>query len=269
MKSGLKRYIVALFSLIVLIFLGYVLYCSPSTGRFLKKEKYDVYLLIGQSNMAGRGFLLEGDMDTIEGVYILNGNDTIEKATNPLNKYSSIRRELSLQQMSPAYGFSKAIYQKRGNKVLLVVNARGGSSMEEWMKENEDKNYYSEAVRRAKCAMKYGVLKGILWHQGEANSKNPDNYMALLSQFVKDLREDLSAPNLPFIAGEIAHWWEPYASNFNPIIRTISDYIPYSSYVSVEGCKSATNSLSDPHFDRESQILIGKRYAEKIIEADY
>ena len=234
------------------------------------QEKYDVYLLIGQSNMAGRGKMIPSDMDTIEGVYLLNREDIPEPATNPLNKYSTIRKDISMQQISMGFSFAKQMYKKTGRKVLLVVNARGGSTIEEWDKSNSVKNYYSEAVRRTREAMKYGTLKAILWHQGEQNSENPGDYLPKLEKFVREIREDMNSPELPFIAGEIARWWQPNASNFNPVINKISETIPYTACVCTKGAKSETD-LTDPQFSRESQILIGKRYARealKLIKAD-
>jgi len=253
---------------LVILILSNKVFSNNSNGSFSVEanlqQEYDVFLLIGQSNMAGRGALVEGDYSPIEGVFLLTSDNTIEPASNPLNKYSSIRKDLSLQQMCPGYGFSKKIYAATGRKVLLVVNARGGSTIEEWAKDNPNKNYYSEAVRRAKEAMKFGRLVAILWHQGEGNSDNPQDYLTNLSVFVNNLRTDLEAQNVPFVAGEIANWWNPQASKFNPVIREISKYIPYSDYISVEGTSSATNE-SDPHFNREGQIIIGERYAQKVL----
>jgi hypothetical protein len=234
------------------------------------QEKYDIYLLIGQSNMAGRGKMIPSDTDTIAGVYLLTREGIPEPATNPLNKYSTIRKDISMQQISMGFSFAKQMYKKTGRKVLLVVNARGGSTIEEWDKSNSVKNYYSEAVRRTREAMRYGTLKAILWHQGEQNSENPGDYLLKLEKIVREIREDLNSPKLPFIVGEIARWWKPNATNFNPVINKISETIPYNACVCTRGAKSETD-LTDPHFNRESQILIGKRYARealKLIRAD-
>ena len=228
------------------------------------QQEYDIFLMIGQSNMAGRGKLTEEDFKVIEGVYLLNAENSPEPATNPLNKYSTIRKDLSMQQMSPAYGFAVKLHRETGRKILLIVNARGGSTIEEWSKDNPDKNYYSEAVKRTKEGCKYGVLKAIIWHQGEGNSEDPTDYLSKLSLFVSNLREDFGDNQLPFIAGEIARWWEPYASKFNPVIQSISTVIPCTDYITVEGTKSETD-LKDPHFNRESQIIIGERYARKAL----
>ena len=130
---------------------------------------YDVYLLIGQSNMAGRGTLLLSDMnEEPENVYLLGAENVPVQATHPFNQYSTIRKSLSMQQMGPGYSFSlKVLEAHPDRKILLVCNARGGTSITEWAKGS---TYYSEAVRRTREALKYGELKAILWHQGCADS---------------------------------------------------------------------------------------------------
>lgn len=153
---------------------GAALYAQDKTPAAYDgpKEKLHIYLLIGQSNMAGRAPFTTEESGAIKRCYLLNGEDKWEPARNPLNRYSTIRKELAMQKMNPGYSFSKAMLEKDEEISLgLVVNARGGTKIEEWAKGTQ---YYSEALRRAKAAQKTGTLKGILWHQGESNSEKPD-----------------------------------------------------------------------------------------------
>lgn len=246
---------------------------KPENTPTEQQGEYDVYLLIGQSNMAGRGTMLPEDIAApIEGVYLLDTEGKVVPATNPLNQYSTIRKDMKHQQINPGVAFSKKIYQTTGRKVLLVVNARGGSSISEWAKGKvssavEGKSFYDEAVRRTRQATAYGPLKAILWHQGESdsNASKVTGYMDKLVELVSNLRSDLGA--VPFVAGEIAPW-HTNRNNFNPIIRTISTKIPDSDWVSSEGCDMLIDE-SDPHFGREGQLLLGERYAEKILKMVY
>lgn len=121
----------------------------------------DLFLCIGQSNMAGRGTLDEtkDDLEPLEGVYLLDKDGNMVPATNPMNQYSSVRKEISMQQMSPAYSFAKKIAAETGHAVGLVVNARGGTAIESWdPDEGNGDTLYSAAVRRAKQAMRYGPV---------------------------------------------------------------------------------------------------------------
>ena len=141
------------------------------------KVDYDVYLLIGQSNMAGRGTMLPEDQQPMENVWLLNDEGEPVPATNPLNQYSSVRKDLTLQQIGPGYAFAATVAKKTGHKILLVVNALGGSNIHDWEKDAglikerssigcNKRQLFGEAVRRGKQAQKYGTIKGILLHQG-------------------------------------------------------------------------------------------------------
>lgn len=237
-------------------------------------QEYDVYLLVGQSNMAGRGWMTEGDEDVFdENVFVLDDKGEPVPATNPLNQYSSIRKDISMQQICPGFSFSKKISQATGRKVLLVVNARGGTTISQWMKGSQD-GFFDEAVRRTRQAMRYGDLKAILWHQGCGDARNADSYMDSLSVFVNDLRADLQA-DVPFVAGELGRW-RPHVEAFNRMLHSITEHIPNSAYVSSEGCMPIVTKksegqpdMNDPHFDRASQIVIGERYAEQVIKMCY
>lgn len=246
------------------------------------KKQYDVYLFIGQSNMAGRGEVLPEDTVAIPHAFILNGNDEIIPARAPLNLYSTIRKRVGMQRINPAYNFAKIIAGTSGNDMLMVVNARGGTSLDQWLKdapidtfsatETDDPELYgkpipqlySEAVRRARIAMQHGELKAIIWHQGCSDSgpMAVRAYMDKLEGFVADLRSDLGVgEEVPFIAGELPYFFSG-SRFFNPMIRNIEEHVPNSAWVSAEGCSGNADSL---HFSRDGQMILGRRYAEKYL----
>lgn len=228
--------------------------------------KLDLFLLIGQSNMAGRGTLSTEYLDTLDNVFLLTPNAGMEPAINPLNKYSNIRKALKMQQIGPAYEFSKKIVSETGATIGLIVNARGGSSVNSWEKGNKDR-YYEKTLGRMKNALKWGTLKAVLWHQGESDTRQADTYMNKLSDMVGNFRTDLGYPKVLFVAGELAYWRKESAT-FNAMIRTISTAIPYSTWVTAEGLTPLIN-MTDPHFDASSQLILGERYAEKVLQACY
>lgn len=233
-------------------------------------KNLDLYLCIGQSNMAGRGKLSPEVMDTLQNVYLLNAEGQFEPAVNPLNRYSTIGKEISWQQLGPSYGFAKAMATKK-HPVGLIVNARGGSSIRSWVKnEKQSDGYYNEAVKRAKEAMKYGTLKAIIWHQREADCHRPEAYKEMIIQLMTDLRNDLGIPELPVVVGQIAQWnWtnKPHIPEgtkpFNDMIKEISTFLPHSACVSSEGLTPLKNE-KDPHFNAASQIVLGERYAKEV-----
>ena len=245
--------------------------------------RYDVYLLIGQSNMAGRGVFEPADTaEALAGVYLLDDEGRPVPAREPLNRYSTIRKALHVQGMGPAHSFAKEVRAGTGRRILLVVNARGGSSLEQWMpdaptshftaSENDNENhrgeempsFYAEAVRRTRQALHYGQLKAILWHQGESNSDpgQVETYLPMLSEFVSSLRRDLGVGEaVPFIAGQIqpGHRNAPY---FNPIISRIGEYVPNSCCVESTSLDVLPDGL---HFTRDAQLELGRRYANALL----
>jgi len=219
------------------------------------KEKLHVYLLIGQSNMAGRAPFTKEEARPIPRCFLLNDKDTWEQASNPLNRYSTIRKGLGMQKMNPGYGFSLAMLAAEKDVSLgLVVNAKGGTKIEQWKKGTR---FYAEAVRRAKEAAKSGVLKGILWHQGESNAKNPDGYLEKLAKLVADLRADLGVKDLPFVAGQVNN-----VPAINDQIAKLPETVTNTGFASSEGLKA----MDRWHFDAKSMKLLGKRYAEAMIK---
>lgn len=228
-----------------------------------KLPKLDLFLALGQSNMAGRGYLTPAFSGELPGVYLLDPNGHLVAASNPMNKYASVRKELRLQGVSPSYSFSRQMHERTGNGVGIMQNCRGGSSINQWVKGSEA-GLYEEAIRRAREIAVYGEIKGVIWHQGESDSKDPD-YLIKLGGIVSDLRKDLGLPELFFIAGEIATWRNPA---FNKRLRSIKTTIPHSDWVSSKGLLPLIDE-SDPHFDAESSVVLGERYAKSMLKHVY
>lgn len=223
--------------------------------------------------MAGRGEMIEGDDQVFdENVFLLDNNGTPVPAANPLNQYSTIKKT-DPQGICPGYGFSMKISKETGRKILLVVNARGGSNMSQWSKGDISYDYYGKAVTRTQQATQYGTLRGILWHQGCSDVSRTDSYMEWLKTFVADLRSDLG--DVPFVVGELGRW-RSWVDPFNAMLQTISGNIPNSDWVSSEGgvpivteTSNGEPDLKDAHFNRVSQIMLGERYADKILKMVY
>src|SRR5690606_20383031 len=117
----------------------------------------------------------------------------------------TIRKDLSHQKFAFGYTFAKTLQQTTAEDVALVVNARGGSSLGEWMKGAEAGYFDSAYVRLSKALSQPNTeLKGILWHQGESNRNDTTTYLSQLGQLISDLRDTLDRPDLPFVAGQIS-----------------------------------------------------------------
>lgn len=256
MKKNLKQLVMTLFIIL-------------TTLSAQAADGYDIYLCIGQSNMAGRANIVgKSAQEPIEGVWLFNDKNQFEVAQNPLNRYSTIRKGLELQRLSIAYMFSKKMHELTGQKVGLVCNARGESSIKHWQK-GASQGYYEQAVKRTKEAMKHGTLRGIIWHQGEYDCKGDlQEYQKLLQQLISDLRQDLGNPNLPVVFGQISRWnWtktDAGTQPFNDMIITMPQVIPHTACATSEDLTPFIGE-HDPHFSAKSQKTYGTRYAEKMI----
>lgn len=224
-------------------------------------EPMEIYLLIGQSNMAGRAPIEPQDKDSINNVFLLTNNTEKpwEKAANPLNKYSTVRKRISMQKLGPGYGFAKEMAKARkGVKIGLVVNAKGGTSIEEWKPGD---TLYNEAISQTKKALKHGVLKGIIWHQGEANASKYKTYTPKIKALIEALRKDFNISDLPFVAGQLSPD-KPLRDNFNKMILELPNKVKNTAVITTEG----TSTIDKTHFNSSSQRLLGKRYAESLLK---
>ncbi len=137
-----------------------------------------------------------------------------------------------------------------------------------WMK-NIIKTYngdpYQYLVNMAKMAQKYGVIKGILLHQGESNTgdkKWPEKVKGIYDNLIHDL--NLNPQKVPLLAGEVVNADEKGAcAVMNKIIDTLPNTIPNSYVISSAHCPSRVpNHL---HFTPKGYRILGSRYGVKML----
>lgn len=212
-----------------------------------------VFLLIGQSNMAGRAALEEGDEKPITNVMLLDDKGQWIPATNPLNRFATDRKVLSMQRISPGAGFAHEISAKLPDKTIGVIsNARGGSSIQQWGKGQP---LYVHAMERLDKVKNLRV-DGVLWHQGESN-RNDTDYLERLTELVARLRHDLKNKDLPFVAGEIYG-----KAGVNDQMQQLVETVPNTGLARADGL----SVFDKVHFDRKSQLTLGQRYATEMLK---
>jgi len=212
-----------------------------------------IFLLIGQSNMAGRAPLEDGDQKPIQGVLMLGSDGSWMDATNPLNRFATDRKDLSMQRIGPGFGFSRHLAEKlEDENIGLVVNARGGSSINLW---KPGEALYDHTILRIRAS---GIKKvdGVIWHQGESDAEDPE-YLEKLVALVSNLRRDLGTRRTPFIAGEVFK-----DVPVNERMRGLPARLKNTAVVSARDLKV----FDGVHFDRESQLILGQRYAEALLK---
>jgi hypothetical protein len=212
-----------------------------------------LYLLIGQSNMAGRGKVTAADEQTSPRVLMLDKACAWIPAKDPVHFDKPKVAGVGL-----CSEFARCVAAKAPEaKIGLVPCAFGGTSMDQWKPGSA---LYTNAVARMKVAQKHGQLMGILWHQGEADSAEAKvaTYPARFAAMIAQLRQDLDAEEIPVMVGELGHF-RPASAPFNAMLPQVAAAVPRCAVVSAEGLGHGGDSL---HFDRDALRTFGKRYFE-------
>jgi hypothetical protein len=245
--------------LISRLFMSCALSACASAGA-AEVPSLDLYLLVGQSNMAGRGQVSAADRQPDPRVLVLNRDNVWVSQGEPIHFDKP-----GMVGVGPGFTFAKLIAGKSpGVTVGLIPCAVGGTPVSRWQ---PGADLYEQALARARIALKNGRLKGILWHQGEAecgNEKNARDYAKNLGAVVAGFRRDLSAPDVPFVAGELGEFLyerkdhqEPFARIVNEQINLLPSLVPHTAAVSSAGLQHKGDEL---HFGTEAQKELGRRY---------
>ena len=215
-------------------------------------EGMQIFLLIGQSNMAGRGKVEAEDKVPHPRVFMLTKELTWVPAVDPIHFDKPERIGTGLGKT-----FGAVIADAEPSaEIGLVPAAFGGSALSEWA---PGQPHYVDAVARARAALQRGRLAGILWHQGEADSK-PElaaTYVARFAAMIARLRADLGAPDVPVVVGETGRF-RPDGAAINAELAKLPAAVPHCAFVSAEGLTDQGDRL---HFDSASFRELGRRYA--------
>lgn len=230
----------------------------PVRGR----QPMHLYLLIGQSNMAGRGKVEDQDQQAHPRVVMFTKDNRWVPAVDPLHF------DKPIAGVGLGTTFGKTMADDDGIVTIgLIPCAVGGTPLKRWQKGGD---LFKQAVARAKAAQKDGTLKGILWHQGESDAGAQDTaetYGERLSQMVTDLREELDTPTAPFVAGTLGDFLAvkskegkpSYWKLINEQITALPKTLPHSAIADSAGLKDKGDKV---HFDSPSLRTLGRRYAE-------
>jgi hypothetical protein len=262
--------------LLTLIFGGFSGYSqNERTLNFPKRIEYPekmphkqnvwVFMMAGQSNMAGRGTV--EPQDTIPNPRILSilRNNEIIVAKEPLHFY-----EPNLTGLDCGLAFGKHLIKEIADSItiLLVPTAVGGSSTHQWLGDSLHRNVQllSNFKSRLEIAKKYGVIKGILWHQGESdtNSKLIPGYEVRLQKIFTTFRSVCGDATLPILVGELGSYSENQI-NWNLINDAIHRYASKDKNVIVVDTGDLKSKEDKIHFDSAGQRMMGERMAKKFL----
>jgi hypothetical protein len=212
-----------------------------------------LFLLIGQSNMAGRGKVTPADQQTNPRIFMLDKACAWVPAQDPVHFDKPKVAGVGL-----CSEFARCVAAKDpGARIGLVPCAFGGTSLDQWKPGSA---LYTNAVARMRVAAQSGRLAGILWHQGEADcaASKPATYPARFAAMIERLRQDLDAKDVPVVVGELGTFRSESAP-FNAMLPQVAAAVPRCAVVSAEGLDHGGDKV---HFSAEALRLFGKRYFE-------
>ena len=247
---------------------------------------FHIYLCFGQSNMEGNARPEAQDYENVpERFQVMAAVDMTDPARKRGEWYTATpplcRQGTGL---TPADYFGRAMCEKLPDVKIGVVHvAVGGTSIKGFMEEmcedyiageadwfrsymkSYDNNPFRRLVETAKKAQQFGVVKGILMHQGETDTGNPQWASMVKTVYERILDElNLSASNVPLLAGEVVRTENGgVCGGHNTAVDALPNTIPTAHVISSEGLDHGGDNL---HFTAASYRTLGKRYAAKMLE---
>jgi len=247
----------------------------------LSATNYDVYILAGQSNMDGRGdtnqltgaFSFWNQPQTNVLIYYKN-----HFATNYIPSWQTLKPGFSEDngvltntfgpELSIGYILAKAAPGR--NIALIKVSHTGSDLYAMWNPDlpigatagvmyQDLTNGVPAALQALTSNGHTYTVRGMLWHQGEADTTATNDYQTELTNFIAAVRRDLNLPNLPFVIGELNR--DNPAPGF-ALIRQAqynASQIASNAYF-----VTSMNLHSDGlHFDTTSVVGLGQRFGSQ------
>lgn len=235
-------------------------------------EVVNVVLVAGQSNASGRAVIAglpASPFDTEVEFYY----DT--DVTGASTRLDSNGQFFQLAPPSSTFGpemaLGRTLTHKGIENLAIVKVTRGGTNLRtDWEKGNTggDEMYslFIDTVGDAFNAIQQRGdtinVVGLAWHQGEGDAgnerNNPGNYQTNLTQFISDVRSDLSLPNLPFMIGGV---FEPNREELYAAQQATAAAVAHTEFIS-----STETTVFDvtTHLDGKSQLWMGTRFANAL-----
>jgi Carbohydrate esterase, sialic acid-specific acetylesterase len=226
------------------------------------KENVWIFILAGQSNMAGRAMVEPQDTVANKRILTVNKEGKLIVAKEPLHFY-----EPNLTGLDCGLSFAKRLLKNiPGNiSIVLIPTAVGGSSISQWLGDSVFRSVqlFSNFTTQVNNAKQFGTIKAILWHQGEsdANEKNSAKYEERLGVLINKFRSVTADNNLPILIGELGSFSKS-KEQFSLINNAIHHYASQNENTSVISTSDLEHKGDSLHFNSKAQRTMGKRFAE-------
>lgn len=239
-------------------------------GEFSGDDTLDLFLLVGQSNMKGRAKI---PMEPVENRNILFFHSKEMNwcvARDPLHAQGvpDLIDGADNSGTGPGMTFARCMTKSYPNmKIGLIPAAVGGAPIDPYGAGGE---LYDRSIMLTERAVESSPiptrLRAILWLQGESDAMQDryESYEGKLLDLVKRYRVDLNQPGLPFIACTIGSFVQKGDFQYTRQINDVLLSLPQKCYSTFcVDARDLNGHIGDAmHYDIESQIEIGTRYAD-------
>ncbi|KAF6176206.1 hypothetical protein GIB67_023497 [Kingdonia uniflora] len=244
---------------------------TPTTTTPTPKH---IFILSGQSNMAGRGGViptthnhkkwdgyLPPECQPDSKILRLNSQLHWEQAHEPLHADIDTKKTCGV---GPGLVFANAVLGQDPtlDVVGLVPCAVGGTAIREW---ERGAHLYENMVKRARESVKGGgQIRAILWYQGESDTSSKhvaESYKVNMERLIRNVRADLHCDSLPIIQVAIASGDKPYMETVREAQMGIN--IPNVVCVDAKGLPLKEDNL---HLTTEAQVQLGKMLADAYLK---
>lgn len=222
-------------------------------------------LIIGQSNMAGRGFLNEVEPIVNKKLFVLR-NGRWRGMYVPVNP-DRVKSGINLAET-----FADRYASDHDVEVGIIPCADGGSCLDQWVPGSL---LFDHAVFQAKLAQRTSTIAAVLWHQGESDCgpKRYPVYEKKLKRIMDAFRKELDLYDVPLLVGGLGDYLqfcprEEHFENYvhiNAALQSFAEKEPMTGFVSAEGLDSNPDYL---HFSAKALREFGHRYYEEFLKLE-
>ena len=217
-------------------------------------------LLIGQSNMAGRGFAHQTAEPDLANIKVLRSGRW-QPAYRPINP------DRPTAGVCLAESFARRYRDDHGVEVGLIPCADGGTCLDQWAPGSL---LLDNAINMTRLALRTSHVTAILWHQGEsdcADSRWP-LYEEKLLRLIACLRRETGLEDVPLLLGGLGDYLPGFAatdpsvanySRVNAALKHAASRLSPAAYVDGTGLAPNPDNL---HFSAPSLLTFGERYYE-------
>ncbi|KAI9025191.1 SGNH hydrolase-type esterase domain-containing protein [Phycomyces nitens] len=249
----------------------------------------DVWVMAGQSNMRGYGYILDpvsGQSlvpSPLAGVHMFGSDEKWAVASEPTHRLALSPRRIhhtlpdptvrnpempTIRGASLGLAFAAKYRSEMENvPVGLIASAHGGVTIEDWTRQandSEQDTLYGAMMARIK--INGGVVAGVLWYQGESNAvthKLADGYYHATKSLIETCKRDLG-DQLPFVLVQIGrHLWDDGTDSIQGWGRVRDDQHRLAGIdPTIEVVASIDCEMDDPvHLSAKGLAIVGHRLA--------